>query len=361
MKFTIDNSSVILALVLSGCASTSTPTSSASSLPSAATSTSTSSPSVATTPPTIKATVLAAGLYQSSYSARNGTLWVTASTMKPTPASALIKIDARTEQVTARYAPPVVDPATGKLEAVFGVAVDDAHDNVWVTNTLNNSVAVYRQIDGAHLATLPDVGHSREVIVDEARNVAWASAFGGAALVAFDTDTLKEKRRIKLEGSGPAGLALDRRSGTLYAADLKKNQIIEISSDHDTPRFLPTGEKSTSIALSRDGRTAFTADQGSGTLSVVDLEKGVVRGTIPTGKGALCVAVDPASGKVLVANRGASTISVVDVDKNVVTDTLPTNANPNHIGFGGGAAWVVDKSAAGPDGKDTLYRVTLGR
>lgn len=303
---------------------------------------------------------LAAGLYQAAYSTRNDVLWVTSAVGRPpVKSSALIKVDPRTRQVLATYVPPVVDAATGGLEAVYGVAVDDEHDNVWVTNTRNGSVAVYNQSTGAHLATLPNIAHPREIIVDEAHNVAWASAFGGAALVAYDTETLQEKRRISVAGSGPAGLAIDKSTGTLYATDLNQNQIIEVALDSTTPRLVRTGAGPISIALSADNRTAYTADQGAGTLSVVDLASGTVTKTILTGAGALSAATDPASGKVVVANRGSATLSVVDVQRGVVTGTISTNANPNHVTFGAGSAFVVDKSGAGPDRKDTLYAVTF--
>lgn len=324
-----------------------------------------SSLAVATTPaaPKVSSGPLAAGLYQTAYSARNDVLWVTAAVGRPpVTSSALIKVDPRTRQAAATITPPVLDAATGGLEAVYGVAVDDEHDNVWVTNTRNNSVAVYRQSDGVHLTTLPNVPHAREVVVDEEHDTAWASAFGGAALVAYDTVTLQEKRRVNVTGSGPTGLVVDKHTGALYAADLNLNQIIEVPLAADLPpRFIPAAGGPISIDLSADGHTAYVAAQSGNALLVVDLVAGAVTKTVPTGAGALAVAVDPATGHVLVANRTAATVSVVDPATGAVTSTIPTNPNPNHIAFGGGTAWIVDKSAAGPDRKDTLYAVTFGR
>ncbi|MEU6374865.1 YncE family protein [Streptomyces sp. NPDC046909] len=311
--------------------------------------------STATTAPLVR------GLYQSAYSERNDALWVTVSVGRPpTGTSSLLKVDPDTLQVEATYAPPVTDTTTGAVEAVYGIAVDDEHNTVWTTNTRNNSVAVYSQRTGAHLATLPGVAHAREIVVDERHDTVWASGFGDGTLVAFDSRTFEEKRRVTVEGAGPAGLAVDERTGKVYAADLSNDRIIEVSPGSDTPRFVPAGDGPISVSLSRDGRTAYTADQTAGTVSVVDLRKGVVEKSVATGAGALSVATDGRSGDVVVVNRSAANVTVVDPRKGVVEETVATGANPNHVEVADGSAYVVDKSGAGAAGEDQVTRIRLG-
>lgn len=302
------------------------------------------------------------GLYQSSYSERNHVLWTTSAVGRPPVTnSALTKVDPRTLQVKATYAPPVTDAATGAVEAVYGVAVDDEHNTVWTTNTRDNSVAVYSQRTGKHLATLPDVNHAREIVVDERHDTVWASGYGDGTLVAFDSRTLKEKKRVTVEGSGPTGLAVDEKSGTVYAADLTNDRIIQVAERSTTPRLIPTGDGPISVALSKDGRTAYTANQTGGDVSVVDLRKGLVTKSVATGQGPLSVATDSRSGNVLVVNRTDATVSVVSPRKGAVVETVATGANPNHIEVTGGFAYVVDKSGAGTDGKDQIHRIRLAR
>lgn len=151
---------------------------------------------------------MAQGLYQSAYSERNDALWATASVgppPAPVTASRLLRIDPDTLEVDAAYTPPT----NGTVEAVYGIDVDDEHNTLWVANTRNNSVPVYSQRTGRHLVTRPDVKHSREVVVDERRDVVWASAYGEGALVAFDSRTFREIRRVTVKGSGPTGLAVN--------------------------------------------------------------------------------------------------------------------------------------------------------
>ncbi|MFF2652557.1 YncE family protein [Streptomyces sp. NPDC058045] len=312
--------------------------------------------------PVVDSTPVAKGLYQSAYSERNHVLWATTAVGRPpVTESALLKLDPHTLAVRGSHTPPVTDQETGAMEAVYGVAVDDEHDTVWTTNTRDDSVAVYSQRTGRHLATLPNVPHARDVVVDERHNTAWASGFGDGSVIGFDTRTFKEKKRITVEGAGPTGLALNKRTGTVYAADLNGNRVIAVSPYANKPHFAPAGEGPISVALSRDGRTAYTTDQTAGTLSVVDLRRNAVIRTVPTGEGPLSAATDPRTGNVLVAHRADGNASIVDPRRGTVLHTLATGANPNHITVHGRTAYITTKSAAGPESQDELTRVHLTR
>ncbi|MWA15077.1 YncE family protein [Streptomyces sp. BA2] len=304
------------------------------------------------------------GLYQSAYSERNDALWMTSSVGMP-PAtvtdSRLLRVDPDTLKVEKAYAPPVTDAATGAVESVYGIAVDDEHNTVWTTNTRDNSVGVYSQRTGKRLATLPNVNHAREIVVDERRDTVWASSFADGSLVAFDSGTFKEKKRLTVPGTGPTGITVNERTGSVYAADYHGAQIIEVSPRAESPRLIPAGKGPLSIALSKNGRTAYTADQTSGTVTVVDLRKGAVTRSVPTGGGTKSVAVDHRSGHVLAVNRTTATVTIVDPHKGAVVKSVATGANPNHVQVAEGHAYVVDKSGSGPAGEDLLTRVRLRR
>ncbi|WP_405566765.1 YncE family protein [Streptomyces sp. NBC_01167] len=301
---------------------------------------------------------LAQGLYQSAYSTRNNTLWVTSSVgFPPVTQSQLLKVDPRSLNVTAAFTPPVTDAATGAREALYGVAVDDEHNTVWTTNTVDNSLAVYSQRTGRHLATLPGVKHPRDVVVDARRNLAWTAGLEDGSLVAFDTRTYQEKERIAVPGATPAGLAVDTRTGTVVAADLTNSRLIVRRPASGTPTFITVGQGAIDVALSTDGTTAYTANQAAGSMSVVDLRAGVARQEIPTGAGSLAVATDDRTGHVYVANRGSGTTTVVDPCTGTVLADLPTGTNTNHVVLHRGTAYVVDKAAAGAAALDSVHRV----
>ncbi|MEU6158993.1 YncE family protein [Streptomyces sp. NPDC047130] len=301
------------------------------------------------------------GLYQTAYSERNDVLWATASTGRPpVTQTALLKLDPDTLEVLGSFTPPLVNETTGAREAVYGIDVDDENNTVWVTNTRDNGVAVYSQRTGEHLAFLPNVGHAREVVVDEKRDLAWATSYNTGEIVAFDTDTFAEKKRIAVEGAGLMGVALDERTGKVYATDLNNPRIVQFSPYKDEAvAFHPAGAGAISVSLSRNGRTAYTTNQTDGTVSVVNLSTSTLKTTIPTGAGALSVATDERTGRLVVANRVAATVSVVDPRTGAVQD-LVTQKNPNHVTIVDDTAYVLDKSGAGAEGLDLGYRIDLG-
>ncbi|MGI5375512.1 MbtH family NRPS accessory protein [Streptomyces sp. CA-251387] len=310
----------------------------------------------------VKSAELAQGLYQVAHSTRNGVLWVTSSIgYPPVTRSRLLKVDPRSLKLLASTTPPVTDEATGALEAVYGVAVDDVHNTVWVTATLSNALAVYSQRTGRHLATLPGVRHPRDVAVDIARGLVWCSALEEGAIVAFDLRTYQEKKRVTVEGAWPAGLAVDPYTGNVYAADLAKSRLIEVAAGSDRPRILPAGQGSIDVALAADGRTAYTANQAAGSVSVVDLASGEVKNEIKTGAGTLAVATDICTGRVFAANKDAGTTTVLDPRAGTVLADLATGANTDHVVLAHGTAYVVDKAAAGPETIDSIHRISPPR
>ncbi|MHC5260409.1 YncE family protein [Streptomyces sp. UC4497] len=313
---------------------------------------------------TLKSAPLAPGLYQSAYSERNDVLWATSSVGQP-PApvtdSRLVRLDPDTLKVEATYPTPL-DESDGTIEAAYGIDVDDEHNTVWVTNTRNDSIAVYSQKTGRHLATVPGVAHAREIVVDEKRDTVWATAFGTGSVVGFNTRTYEETRRVTVEGAGPTGLAVNERTGAVHATDFTHDRIIQITPGSSEPRLLPTGDGPLSIALSANGRTAYTADQGAGGVSVVDLRKGAVVRSITTGEGAKSLANVGRSARVLVVNRLDDSVSVVDTRSGAVKETIDTNALPNHVHMGDAStAYVLDKSGTGPKGEDHVTRIDVAR
>jgi YVTN family beta-propeller protein len=58
-----------------------------------------------------------------------------------------------------------------------------------------------------------------------------------------------------------------------------------LSADLETQRSFPLGRGPMDMAFHPDGRTALVGNHGDGTISVVDLEQGIVHRTIPAGDG----------------------------------------------------------------------------
>ncbi|MER7665382.1 hypothetical protein [Streptomyces sp. NPDC096193] len=231
------------------------------------------------------------------------------------------------------------------------------HNTVWTTNTVDNSLAVYSQRTGRHLATVPGVKHPRDVVIDSRHDLVWTAGLEDGSLVTFDARTYQEKKRIIIPGATPAGLAVDTRTGTVLAADLTNSRLIVVRPAAGTPTFVTVGQGAIDVALSTDGTTAYTANQGAGSMSVVDLRAGVVIKEILTGVESLAVANDDRAGHVYVANRGSGTTTAVDPRRGTALAVLPTGTNTNHVVLHRGTAYVVDKAAGGAAALDSIHRV----
>lgn len=329
----------------------------------------------------------ARGLYQSAFSAKNNAVFVTSSVGRPPVRdSELLKLNAETMAITARISPAAAPARPGPaaparpgapadtdtrpgLFAVYGVGVDDAHDTVWVTNTRQNTVGVYRQsnLELVKQFAPETVGHPRDVVVDQSVNKAFVSATGHPEVVVFNTannevaKTITIQSGVRGEEFSAASQSLDAANHKLYVVSLSTSEVAIINTQTDTvEKVLRVPGARGAIGVSNDPQTGriFVAAQGSDNLVVLDGATGNVIADTPIGAGALNVAFDPVKRLAYVANRGAGTIAVTDVDGKIVANLGPA-PQANHVSVGpNGTVFAVDKSAAarGEEG-DTVLRI----
>ncbi|MFT4149731.1 MAG: hypothetical protein QM656_05995 [Paracoccaceae bacterium] len=309
------------------------------------------------------------GLYQSAYSAGTDTLFVTATAFGGpgggAPASVLAKVSPETLETLAQVTIPESAPepakpvpeagALARVPAVFGVDVDDAAGTVWVTNTIQGTVAVYRQSDLSLVKQFaPElVRHSREVLVDAGAHRAYVSASASNEVGVFDTEKLEFVDTIRIVSGQRGGeftamgLALDEGGHRLYVSSRTSNELAEIDTATGAVlRVLTVPGAKNSAGIAFGGGRVLIASQDSDDLIAVDAATGEVAFRTPVGAGALAVAV---SGDLaFVASRGAGTVTVVDGAGKVVAN-LDAGSYPNHVEAGAkGQVFVVNKSR-GPD------------
>ncbi len=326
---------------------------------------------------------LVRGLYQSAYSARSNALFVTSAVGRPpVKQSALVKVDPKTLRILASVTPAAApapearpgQPAReGGVYAVYGVGVDDAQGNVWVTNTRQGTVAVYRQSDLSLVKQFPAeaVPHSRDVIVDASRHKAYVSATGQNHVAVFDTRTLEHLKDIEIasaqrgEKFTPTSLALDTAGGKLFTASIDTPEAVVIDTATDTvDKVIALGNATSAIGVGWDagaGRLLVVA-QGSDNLLIIDPATGKVEHDVPVGAGPLNVAVDPVSGLAYVSNRASGTLAVVDRGGKVVAN-LDGGTLPNHVHADGkGAVYAVNKSRGEDDPRgDQVTRIVASK
>ena len=233
--------------------------------------------------------------------------------------------------------------------------MDDANDTVWVTNSRQNTVAVYRQSDLSLVRQFEPgtVNHARDVVVDQALGKAYSSATFQPEVVVFDTRKPEVARRVKIPsrvrgGSfSAASLSLNAAAHRLYVVSNSTNEVAVIDTRTDeVEKVLPVPGARSAIGVSHDPQTnrIFVAAQGSDNLVVLD-ENGKTVANTPVGANALNVVFDPVRRQAYVSSRAAGTIAVTDAEGRIVANLGPAPL-ANHVSLGrNGTVFAVDKSA----------------
>jgi YVTN family beta-propeller protein len=95
--------------------------------------------------------------------------------------------------------------------------------------------------------------------------------------------------------------------------------------------------------------TAYVANIGAGTVSVVDTKAGTVTDTITVGKGPYGVAFSPDGQRVYVTNHADNSVSVIDAKTHTVTATIPVGVDPWDVAVTPDAKHVYTANDGGPD------------
>ncbi len=165
---------------------------------------------------------------------------------------------------------------------------------------------------------------------------------GGNTVSVIDAATCNARRRTGCRrtaairvGSGPDGVAVDQATGTVYVANSGAGTISVIntatcnghrhSGCGQTPPTITVGSGPAGIAVDQATGTVYVANSGAGTISVINTATcnghrhsgcGQTPPTITVGSGPIGVAVDDATGTVYVTDLGSNfsgdTVSVIN-------------------------------------------------
>lgn len=192
-------------------------------------------------------------------------------------------------------------------------------DLLIVLNKSEDTASLLDGKSGAARATIA-VGHApHEVAVLVDGKTAVVSNYGtreeaGHSLTLIDLAKASAIGTIELgEGTRPHGLWALSDGRLLVTAEGKKELLVVDPKARRVLARVPTGrETSHMVAASSDGRRAYVANIGSGSVTVLDLVAAKVIKDIPTGAGAEGIDISPDDREIWVTNRAADTVSIID-------------------------------------------------
>ena len=308
----------------------------------------------------LKRAALNPGLFQGGYSARNHAIFVTSAVgRRPVKQSSLMKINPSSLAVEAQITPAKTADGTD-IQAVYGLAVDDANDNVWVGNTRTGSVAVYRQSDLSLVKQFDNkiAPHNHGMAVDAKRNRAFVAADSATYVNVFDTVSLQEIKRVELVSPTrtktppePISVAIDENAGKAYVtADTHQVYVIDVATLEIDKVFNLKGAKDPmGVAVAPELGLIFVAAQGTDNVQILNAADGSVKADVKVGANPLAVTWDPVHKRAWVANRASDSVAVIDAHGNL-TANLPGGSYANHVFTDGkGVVWSLNKSRGDTD------------
>lgn len=315
---------------------------------------------------TVHSAPMTRGLYQSAYSEKNNRLFLSSSVGRPpVTQSELLKVVPTDLSIEARITPaPDTARDDGQVQAVYGIAVDDANDTVWVTNTRTNTVAVYKQSDLSLVKQFPNgtVSHTRDVIIDEKANRAYVSPVGSGEIAVFDTKTLEQLPSIALRSKGretpsPMSLALDADNAKLYTVSINTNEAFVIDlkkQEQEKVIALPLARGSSGVAVAPKKNVLFVASQRSDNVLLVDLKSEKILHNVSVSAGPLNVVWDEKTQLAYVSSRAAGAVAAINLKGELVAN-LQAGRQPNHISTDGkGNLYLVHKAENAQSETDDL-------
>ena len=318
------------------------------------------------------------GQFQVGYSKKNHKLFVPTVGARGGLASSLARVNADTLQTEAFAELPVKKNDKGQYgyTSAYGVTVDDVDGTVWVTNTTDNSVAVYDQQtlkliwtnEGVQKDDPNWIEHPRSVLVDHESGKAFVT--GRYFVSAIDLKT-KQVEKIQLEGAPEGGtryismnLFLDggklyvpeRTGGKLFVVDTKTFKVektIQTQGEDSNVEVRPSD-----VAVDHSLNEIYVSSQGvkgvNSGISVYDLTTGEFKKFVKFGTQALALEHDEDRDLVYVTDFGTGKVAVFDGRADEVIGEVEMNgAAANDVTLlKDGSVLVLDK-------KDRDEKVTL--
>lgn len=224
------------------------------------------------------------------------------------------------------------------LAALCGMTLLFATAQAETLVVANKAEATASLIDlesGEVVATLPTDNGPHEVAVSPDGRIALVANYGhrgssGQSLTVIDIPAAEVIKTIDLGVyERPHGVEwLDNRRAAVTVEANRALVVVDVDEGAVIQEIGTDQEISHMVALDPERQRAYVANIGSGSVTVLDLQKGERTRNIATGEGAEGVAVSASGKHVWVTNRDADTITILDADSLEKVREIPSKSFP---------------------------------
>jgi len=218
-----------------------------------------------------------------------------------------------------------------------------------IGNKGEDSVSFVDLATGRELGRVPTGRMPHEIAVSPDGRLAAVVAYGGKTIDVFDVAGRRLRQRIDLgDNQGPHGIVW-LADGRILATTERSQTLTIVDPRGTEPKVtaIGTGQQGTHmVAVSPDARRAFTANIGSGTVSVLDLVSATKLRDVSVGGRPEGIAITPDGRTLWVGDLEGARVIALDAQSFEKLAEVPTGEVPIRVAVSPDGQWVVTSNAA---------------
>lgn len=192
---------------------------------------------------------------------------------------------------------------------------DDLRGTLIVLNKSGHDASFIDLGSGEILQTLPTGRGPHELVVsDDGRWAVGTDYSGGNSLTVFDIEELQVARTISLHDyPRPHGIVfLPEQEQVIVTSEASQQLVVVDFHEGEILRAIETGQNgSHMVALSEDGKTAYTSNGSSDSVSVIAVESGQLTTTLDVPKRPEAITTNKRGDEIWVGSNEEEVVSVI--------------------------------------------------
>ncbi|GAB7094864.1 hypothetical protein JCM30237_20170 [Halolamina litorea] len=221
-----------------------------------------------------------------------------------------------------------------------------------VLNKDEDTVSYIDADSGETLATVETDFNPHEIALSPDGATAYVTCSLGNSLLFLDNEAREVRDRFEHDlFEFPHGLAVRESAGELWLVSTYSSQVFVFDLEtEDLLETFPTHqEHSHMVTFGPDEETAYIANIGSDSVTLVDADERRVVADPPVGEGPEGIAVDPDTGEIFVANQDDDRLSVLNGESLDETSTALLGETPVRVVFDPEGRYALVANREGDD------------